>query len=192
MECEIMLTGIGGQGIQLAAQILARAAVHEGLQVMFLGTYGGTMRGGQTDATLVVADERILAPPLVSHVGSALAMHHAFFAPIETKLRAGAVVLINESVFEGDIAGRDLRVLRVPATAMAADLGHPLGACMVLIGAFAAATELVGIESLLGGMRESIPSYRRQNLDANEKALREGYGQLEAGVASLRAAGGRA
>jgi hypothetical protein len=41
-------------------------------------------------------------------------------------------------------------------------------------------------------MRESIPSYRRQNLDANEKALREGYGQLEAGVASLRAAGGRA
>jgi Pyruvate/2-oxoacid:ferredoxin oxidoreductase gamma subunit len=189
VEREIMMTGIGGQGVQLAAQILARAAVHEGLQVMVLGTYGGTMRGGNTDATLVVADERILAPPLVSHVGSALAMHHAFWGPIEKKLRPGAVVVLNEGVFETEVEGQDLCVLRVPATALASDLGHPLGACMILIAAWAAATELVGLESLLEGMRESIPSYRRQNLDANEKALSEGYAQLARGSASLRAGG---
>ncbi len=184
-----MLAGIGGQGIQLAAQILARAAIHEELQVMYLGTYGGTMRGGNTDATLVIADQRILAPPLVSHVSSALAMHHAFWGPVEQKLRPGAVVAMNDTVFEGEPKGEDLRLLRVPATRIASDLGHPLGACMLLLGAWAAATELVGLESLLEGMRRSIPSYRRQNIDANETVLREGFGWGEPGVASLRLPG---
>ena len=59
MEHEIMSTGIGGQGVQLAAQILARAATLEDRQVMYLGTYGGTMRGGNTDTTIVIADGHI-------------------------------------------------------------------------------------------------------------------------------------
>jgi Pyruvate/2-oxoacid:ferredoxin oxidoreductase gamma subunit len=30
MERELLLTGIGGQGVQLAAQVLARAAIADG------------------------------------------------------------------------------------------------------------------------------------------------------------------
>ena len=75
MERELILTGVGGQGVQLAAQVLARAAVVEGRFVMLLGTYGGTMRGGNTDSTLVVADEPITAPPIVSRVWAVVAMH---------------------------------------------------------------------------------------------------------------------
>ncbi len=82
MEHEIMMTGVGGQGVQLAAQILARSAVVEQREVMTLGTYGGTMRGGNTDSTLVVADGPIHSPPIVAEVGIALAMHHAFFEPV--------------------------------------------------------------------------------------------------------------
>ena len=73
-----MLTGIGGQGVQLAAQVLARAAMVEERQVMLLGTYGGTMRGGNTDSTLVVADAPIEAPPIVSRTWAVIAMHHRF------------------------------------------------------------------------------------------------------------------
>ena len=56
MERELVMTGIGGQGIQLAAQVLARAALSEGRQVQLFGSYGGMMRGGNTEATVVVAD----------------------------------------------------------------------------------------------------------------------------------------
>ena len=66
MERELLITGIGGQGVQLAAQVLARAATLEGREVMYLGLYGGMMRGGNTDSTVVVADAPILAPPVVS------------------------------------------------------------------------------------------------------------------------------
>ena len=51
--------------MQLAATILARAGTLEGLEVMSLGTYAGTMRGGNTDATVVLANRPITSPPIV-------------------------------------------------------------------------------------------------------------------------------
>ena len=90
MEREILLTGIGGQGVQLGAQVLARAAARENRGVILLGTYGGSMRGGPTDSTLIVADGDVVAPPIVSRARSAIAMHHAFWDPLRPKLRAGA------------------------------------------------------------------------------------------------------
>ena len=182
-----MVTGIGGQGVQLAAQILARAAVRERREVMMLGTYGGTMRGGSTDSTLVVGDGPIRTPPIVSEVGAALAMHHEFYAPVAAKLRPESVVVVNTSVFEGtvDPEARGLRVFEVPASEIAAELGHPMGGALVLLAAFASLTGLVGLEGLLAGMRDSVPSYRRQHLESNEKAIREGFGRLPAGAAPL-------
>ena len=91
MERELLITGIGGQGVQLAAQVLARGATLEGREVMFLGLYGGMMRGGNTDSTVVIADAPIEAPPVVSHAWSAIAMHDEFWAPVEAKLRPGGL-----------------------------------------------------------------------------------------------------
>src|ERR1700746_2319596 len=99
MERELLITGIGGQGIQLAAQVLARAATLEGREVMYLGLYGGMMRGGNTHSTLVVGDAPIPSPPVVSRAWAAIAMHDDYFAPVEAKLRTGAIVLVNDATF---------------------------------------------------------------------------------------------
>ena len=96
MEREVLITGIGGQGVQLAAQVLARAATLDGREVMYLGIYGGMMRGGNTDSTVVVADAPIEAPPVVSHTWSAIAMHDEFWEPVAAKLRPGGLVLVND------------------------------------------------------------------------------------------------
>ena len=117
MEREIAFTGIGGQSIQLGAQVLARAAVLEGRQVMLLGTYGGTMRGGNTEATLVVADAPISTPPIVSEVWAALAMHHRYWDTLAPKLRPGGIVAIDSRLTETPVAVtmgrlRRLRALR--------------------------------------------------------------------------------
>jgi len=175
MERELILTGVGGQGVQLAAQVLARAAVLEGRFVMLLGTYGGTMRGGNTDSALVVADEPITAPPIVSRVWSVVAMHHQFWGPAQARMRPGAVVVVNHPVFAAEIDRRAHRVFEVPAVEIATRIGSPLAASMVLVAAHARITGLVGLEALVAGMRESVPPYRRQHVEANEKALRAGF-----------------
>lgn len=171
-----MLTGTGGQGVQLGGQILARAATLEGREVMTLGTYGGTMRGGSTEVSILVADASIESPPIVPRVDSALVMHHAFWQSVARKLRGDSLVVVNSTVFEGDAEGA--RLFEVPATKLAADLGNPMGASLVLIAAYANLTGLVALESLVDAMRQSVPAYRQQHVEANERTLREGFAAL--------------
>ena len=113
-----------------------------------------------TDATVVIGDEPLLSPPLISHTWSAIGMHDKFWAPVARKLRDGALVLVNDATFETELDEIRYRVLRVPATDVADELGNPLGGSMVMAGAYAATSGLVGLDALLEGMRASIPPYR--------------------------------
>jgi Pyruvate/2-oxoacid:ferredoxin oxidoreductase gamma subunit len=182
MEREVMITGLGGQGVQLAAQVLARGAMLDGREVMCFGIYSGMMRGGNTDSTVVVADAPITAPPVVSHTWSAIAMHDEFWEPVEAKVRRGGIVLVNDSTFERDVRA-DARVHRVDATGVAAEAGNVLSASMVMVGAYCALTHLVSYRSLVEAMRQSVPSYRTQHIATNERALHAGWHQLPPNVA---------
>jgi 2-oxoglutarate ferredoxin oxidoreductase subunit gamma len=179
MERELLVTGIGGQGVQLAGQVLARAATLEGRYVMLFGLYGGMMRGGNTDGTVVIGDAPLLTPPLVSRAWSAIGMHDEFWPPIEGKLRPDALVLVNDSTFTHEIAAPCV-LHRIDATGIATELGHALGGSMVMTGAYAAITGIVSIDALVEAMTASIPSYRTQHVAANERALRAGFDAVDA------------
>jgi Pyruvate/2-oxoacid:ferredoxin oxidoreductase gamma subunit len=192
LERELLLTGIGGQGVQLAAQVVARAAIAEGREVQLFGSYGGLMRGGPTDATLVVGDGPIEAPPTVTGGWSAILVHPEFAAPIVDRLRPDAVVLYNETLFETPPPGG----IPVPATA----LGHsPVNASLILVGAYSAVTGLVDIDSLLAAVDEALPPYRHQHVAGCQEALRTGHGAAPAeriaawadAVSDMSAAGAR-
>ena len=60
MEREVILTGIGGQGVQLAAKILAEAANREGRQVMMFGIFMGMIRGGDEGPTIKTAPNALI------------------------------------------------------------------------------------------------------------------------------------
>ena len=51
--------------------------------------------------------------------------------------------------------------------------------------AYARITGVVGLDALIGGMQEAVPSYRRQHLENNEKALRAGFDAAPAAVAPV-------
>jgi Pyruvate/2-oxoacid:ferredoxin oxidoreductase gamma subunit len=174
-EREVLLTGIGGQGVQLAAQVLARAAVLEARHVLLFGVYGGAMRGMNTDGTVVVGDEPIHSPPLLSRAWSAIAMHDRYWGPVAPKVRDGGVVVVNDSTFGADLGDVPARSFRVPATELAAEVGNELAGSMVILGAFAAVTGLVTLDGLHAGMRQSVPAYRRQHIEVNERALTAGF-----------------
>jgi 2-oxoacid:acceptor oxidoreductase gamma subunit (pyruvate/2-ketoisovalerate family) len=175
VERELLLTGIGGQGIQLAAQVLARAAIAEGRQVQMFGSYGGMMRGGNTEATVVVADGAIEAPPTVAETWSAIFMHHDFSEPTRAKLRPGSLVLLNTTVFEGSFDADAYRVVELPATDIAVDLGNIMTASMVMLGAYVAATDIVSLDSVDAAIAASLPAYRSQHVARNIEAVRAGF-----------------
>ena len=178
-EREVLLTGIGGQGVQLAAQVLARAAVLEDRHVLLFGVYGGAMRGMNTDATVVVGDRPVQAPPLLSRAWSAIAMHDRYWGPVAPKLTGGGLLVVNDATFNAPLDEGRYAVHRIRAVELAAAAGNELAASMVILGAYVGLTGLVGFEAAVGGMRESVPAYRRQHLEVNERALRAGFDAVE-------------
>jgi Pyruvate/2-oxoacid:ferredoxin oxidoreductase gamma subunit len=172
MEHEVLFTGIGGQGVQLAAKTLGTAAIVDGRSAMVFGTYGGTMRGGRTDATVVLAEGAVQSPPTVSRAWSALVMHHRYWADVQARLRLGATVAVDADVFLGD-AGAG--ALLIAADTIAAGLGAPRAGSMVLLGVLAAAAGIVSADALAEAATQVLPSYRSELAGANAQALRAGY-----------------
>ena len=119
----------------------------------------------------------------LSRTGSAIAMHHRFWEPVRARLRPQALVLVNAGVFDAALDRAQHRVFEVPAREIAAEIGSPLAASLVLIGFYAGATGMVSADALVEAMRASLPGYRQQHAAQNEKALRAGFAAAPPGAA---------
>jgi indolepyruvate ferredoxin oxidoreductase beta subunit len=71
MKCDVILAGVGGQGVLSVAAIIARAAVEKGLAVRQSEVHGMAQRGGAVLAHLRIADNSI-ASDLVPKGGADL------------------------------------------------------------------------------------------------------------------------
>jgi Pyruvate/2-oxoacid:ferredoxin oxidoreductase gamma subunit len=173
MEREIIFTGIGGQGIQLMAKILAQAAADEGKQVMLFGVYGGAMRGSASDSTLVIGEEEIQAPPIVPHCWAVVAMHPKSLPSLLPKLRADGILFLNDTLAP-EKPPADVASIAVPVTRLAEQAGTIMGAGMIMLGAFVAHTRVATLESVVSAMRAALPPHRTRMADTNAALLQRG------------------
>jgi Pyruvate/2-oxoacid:ferredoxin oxidoreductase gamma subunit len=151
------------------------AATSIGLEVLTFGTYGGAMRGGATAVTVVIGDDRLHTPPDVDDAWAGFGLHHDYWPEVRDRLRPGGFVLMDSSVFRGEVGAPESTVLEIPATKLATDAGVARAASMVALGAFASATRIVTLESLTDAAHHVLPSYRAQHADANARALTLGW-----------------
>ena len=66
--------GFGGQGLLFTGQVLARAAIKDGLEVFWIPSYGPEMRGGTASCTVIVGD-RPIGSPVVDQFDAAVVMN---------------------------------------------------------------------------------------------------------------------
>lgn len=175
MNVDLLLTGVGGQGIQLAAKTLALAATREGFDAMLSSTYGGQMRGGQTEATVVVRDGRIVGvPPILPSASAAIVAHSEFWPPVRDRLRPQALVVVEESFFDDSMRLPGSRTIVVPAVAEAEAAGIPSASTFVLVAAYNELAGIVSTDCLVEAMQKLVPAYRADRVEANARALRLG------------------
>jgi 2-oxoglutarate ferredoxin oxidoreductase subunit gamma len=182
VELEVLIIGIGGQGIQLVGKTLALAATHAGRHAMLAAEYGGEMRGGPSQSTVVIGDRPLRALPILPSAGSAIVMHDKFAGPIPSRLRADGVLLVNASIVAPPEQAGDRRVLGVRADELAREIGAPQAAGFVALGAFNRLTGVVEHELLVEAMSSLLPPYRKQHAEANAAALAAGSEAVLAGA----------
>lgn len=189
VERAIAMTGLGGQGIQLIAKLLAEGAIREGRQVMMFGIFMGMIRGGSSDSTVVLADDEIVSPPLVPECWAVLAMHGDGLPRLAPKVRPGGILVRNLTTAPAAPGWDGVRDVAVPATDLATRLGQPLGAGMVALGALAAATGLVPVAALGEALAAVLPPHRQRHVAANRACIERGAGWVaEQGLAGAAAA----
>lgn len=136
---EIICSGLGGQGVLVAGMILADSGMEAGKNVTWYPSYGAEMRGGTAGCNVVISDEEI-ASPFCTQVDILFTMNEAAIDKYESKLRPGGLLLVNSSIVHADKTYRDdVKVVKVPATDIANELGNPRGANIVMLGALAEA-----------------------------------------------------
>jgi len=160
MVTNVLLTGVGGQGIITASTILSQACRLAGWRVKKSEVHGMSQRGGSVNSYVRFSPDEEVASPLIPE-GTADVL--LAFEPLEglrqiKQAADDAVVLVEErrivpvtvnlpgfsypaDVLERLQAGdRDVRIMHASARAM--ELGEPRAANTVMLGALSTLLEL--------------------------------------------------
>jgi len=190
-SCNIVLAGVGGLGILLAAEIIGTAAVKEGYNVRVSELHGMAQRGGAV-VSHVRIDEKALAPTVLEGTADAIvslepmeALRNIKFATPKT------IVLVNTKPFkisgtkypEVNVLLEQLRnftknTILIDAAALAEKAGTGITQNVVMMGALAAVKRLpMKVETLKEALRELVPT---KYLNINMKAFELGYDYVKA------------
>jgi len=169
---EIRLTGFGGQGIILSGYIVGKAAaIHDEKQATFTQSYGPESRGGACSAQVIVSDQPISYPHLTDPA-ILVVMSQAAYNKYAPDLREGALLVIDEDLVETGEITDDVKLLSVPATRLAEEMGRKIVANIVMLGFFAAVTDVVSVEAMREAVRTSVP---KGTEELNLRAFQKGY-----------------
>lgn len=163
MDLQMVIVGVGGDGIIFMTRVLAEGFYRSGRAVISTETHGMAMRGGSVISQVKIGDYR---SPLIRR-GEADILLGTSVAESGRNLpylKEGGMVITNAN-HEGDHC--------IDATGIAQKLGNPRGGNLVLLGyALAHLSPPVSLEPFLGAVEDLSPE---RFLSANLRTLQEGW-----------------
>jgi len=174
MERSTIFAGFGGQGILFAGNILARAAMAEGLEVFWIPSYGPEMRGGTASCTVIVAEEPI-GSPVIDRADAVVALNPPSLAKFEAEVGPAGLLVLNTSLIEALPSRTDIEVVAVPCTALARTAGDDKLVSVVALGALVARRPIVPLAVVRRALEVVLLAKRPEILAADLAALEAGY-----------------
>ncbi len=169
---EVLLAGFGGQGIVLAGYILGKAAaVYEGKEAALVQSYGPESRGGASKAEVVISDE-LIDYPRVSDPEAMVVMAQEAYHAYAAKRSPHCLLIIDEDLVDPNEEREGMKMLKIPATRLAEQLGRKIVANIVMLGFLTAVTGIVSPEAMRQAIATSVP---RGTEELNLKAFETGY-----------------
>jgi pyruvate ferredoxin oxidoreductase gamma subunit len=157
---QIRIHGRGGQGVVTAAELLSVAAFREGRHALAFPSFGSERTGAPVVAFCRIDDRPIRSHEPIARPDALIVQDPTLLHQVDVfgGLRDRGAVLINTGRTIGeigleDVAGR-YRLITVAATELAREhLGRPIPSA-ALLGAFAAAMPVIGLDAVSAAIRE--------------------------------------
>jgi 2-oxoglutarate ferredoxin oxidoreductase subunit gamma len=170
---EIVVAGFGGQGVLSLGLVIAYAAMKEGKEVSWMPSYGPEMRGGTANCIVIVSDLRI-SSPIITQFDSAIVLNQPSIDKFATRVKAGGLLLCEQSGIVTPCTRTDIEILDVPATEEAQKMQKKQVANMIVLGAFLKRRPIVSLENVVEALKEVLPERHHHLIPLNEKALQRG------------------
>lgn len=178
MERNLMVAGFGGQGVMMLGTLLAQATSDStDKNVTYFPSYGAEMRGGTANCYVVISDDPIGAPK-ADKQEDLIVMNDPSLHKFIENLKPNGTLFINSSIVTSDPGRDDVKVISVPVTEMAIEMGNPKALNIIMLGAYIGYTEVIPeevmrktIEKKLGAKK---PALLPLNLEAFQKGLEIG------------------
>ena len=174
MTTNIIITGFGGQGILFEGKILAYTALVLGKQLSWLPSYGPEMRGGTANCHVIVSDEPVGSPIIITP-DVLISMNKPSLEKFEGTVRSGGTILYDKSLIDRDVARDDVTTVAVEATGIATDDGKAGMANMIMLGALLKATGLFTLDEIRLGVEKTVPASKKHLIEVNMEMIEKGY-----------------
>ena len=164
LDVRIRVAGFGGQGVLMLGEVLAEAGLDAGYEVSWLPSYGPEMRSGTSNCHVRLSSNAIDSP-LVSRPDVLLALNEPSLRKFLPGVVPGGTVLYNSEHLPEDCARPDVRMVTMPFTELADQLGNSKAANIVMLGALLETTDLLDQERVIGALRRKVKSQKWFDLD---------------------------
>jgi len=191
MKQDIILAGVGGQGILSIATVIGSAALEQGLHLKQAEVHGMSQRGGDVQSNLRLSSDPIHsdliprgAADLIVSLEPMEALRYVPYLAPQGWIITNTVPFVNIPDYppmESVMAELDKlpRVIAIDVDTLAKEVGSPRSANMVLLGATAAVLGILDPDKLRDGIRRIFGRKGEAIVEANIKAF-------DAGLASAQ------
>ncbi len=173
MKEEIIIAGFGGQGVLSMGKILAYSGLMEDKEVTWMPSYGPEQRGGTANVTVILSDDRI-SSPVLNAFDTIIVLNQQSLDKFESKVKPGGVLIYDSYGIHTPPTRKDISIYKIDATEASIEMKNDKSFNMIVLGAYLKIKPVVQMESVLKGLKKSLPERHWKLIPMNEEALKKG------------------
>lgn len=174
MKRELLLSGIGGQGVITLGETLCDAAIKAGFNVTFVPFYGQEKRGGRTMCNIVISDG--VESPIISEANLMLIMDERSLGDYQNIIAPDGIMVLNSSIVDKEPTSKCGEIKKLPFSEIAQQLGNAKAANVVALGYLAKFLPMIPYDLIAAEVEKSFAK-KPKLIPLNLQALRVGYEQ---------------
>ena len=194
MKTDIILSGVGGQGILSIAAIIGEAALAENLYIKQAEVHGMSQRGGDVQSNLRIADRPINSDLIASGNADVIislepmeALRYLPYLSREGWIITSSAPFVNipnypeEKVLKAELQKLP-RVIMLDVNELAKEHNLPKCANIILLGAAAKSLQIIGYSDLEKSIARVFAHKGQAVIEMNLKALSIGYNAVQKSI----------
>lgn len=174
MRKQLRFSGVGGQGVLLAGEILAEAKIESGGYGIKAASYTSQVRGGPTKVDILLDEEKILYPYATEgDIDFMLSTAQVGFDLFKSGIKEGGIIVIDSNLVKASKEDEaKYKIIQIPIISIAKnEIGNVVTQSVVALGVSVELSGCMDRDLVFSVMQKKVPA---KVLELNKRAFEIG------------------